>query len=66
MIDGIQRLLHEDPSLLLGEIREWLALYHDQPIALYLNLRDPALTHKHLKRITAKRDGTYRTEWILK
>ena len=35
-------------------------------MALYLNLRDPAFTHKHLKRTTAKRDGAYRTEWILK
>ena len=32
MIDGIQQLLHEDPSLLLDEIGEWLALYHDQLI----------------------------------
>ena len=53
----------------LDEIKERLALYHDQPIsamALHLNLRDLALAHKHLKRTTAKRDDAYRTEWILK
>ena len=68
MIDDIQRLLCEDPSLLLDEIKEWLALYHDQPIsttALHLNLRDLALTHKRLKRVAAERDDAYRTEWIL-
>ena len=67
MIDDIQRLLREDPSL-LDEIKEWLALDHDQPIsttALHLNLRDLALTHKRLKRVAAERDGAYRTEWIL-
>ena len=57
----------EDPSL-LDEIKEWLALYHDQPIsttALHLNLRDLALTHKRLKCIAAEWDDAYRTEWIL-
>ena len=41
MIDDIQQLLQEDSSLLLDEIVEWLALYHDQPIsttALHDNL----------------------------
>ena len=31
MIDDTQLLLREDPTLLLDEIKEWLALYHDQP-----------------------------------
>ena len=56
MIDGIQQLLHENPTLLLDEIREWL---HDQPIsttALHINLQDLVLTHKRLKRIAAERD----------
>ena len=67
-IQVIQRLLCEDPSLLLDEIKEWLALHHDQPIsttALHLNLRDLALTHKRLKCIAAEWDDAYRTEWIL-
>ena len=41
MIDDIQQLLQKDSSLLLDEIVEWLALYHDQPIsttALHDNL----------------------------
>ena len=28
-IENIQKLLHKDPILLLDEIKEWLALYHD-------------------------------------
>ena len=46
MIGDIQQLPHDDPTL-LDEIREWLALYHDQPIstkALHTNLWDLALT----------------------
>ena len=68
MIDDIQQLLQEDPSLLLDEIGEWLALYHDQPIsatALHDNLRDLSLTRKRLKRAAAERDDVYRTEWII-
>ena len=68
MIDDIQQLLREDPSLLLDEIKEWLTLYHNQPIsttALHLNLWDLTLTHKHLKHVATKQDDTYRTEWIL-
>ena len=52
MIDDIQLLLCEDPTLLLDEIREWLTLYHNQPIstmALHMTLWDLALTHKCLK-----------------
>ena len=55
MIDGIQQLLREGSH----EIGEWLALYHDQSIsttALHINLQDLVLTHKHPKRIAAKRD----------
>lgn len=68
MIDDIQQLLREDPTLLLDEIGEWLALYHDQPIsttALHMNLQDLALTHKRLKRIASERDDAHRMEWIL-
>ena len=68
IIDDIQQLLHEDPTLLLDEIGEWLALYHDQPIsttALHMNLQDLALTHKCLKWIASEQDDVYRMEWIL-
>ena len=54
-INDIQLLLREDPTL-LDEIREWPALYHDQPIstrALHMNLQDLALTHKRLKRASS-------------
>ena len=60
MIDDIQQLLQEDSSLLLDEIVEWLALYHDQPIStttLHDNLWDLSLTRKRLKRAAA--------EWIV-
>ena len=59
MIDDIQQILREDPTLLLDEIGEWLALYHDQPIsttALHINLQDLALTHKRIKWVAAERD----------
>ena len=68
MIDDIQQLLQEDPSLLLDEIVEWLALYHDQPIStttLHNNPRDLSLTRKHLKRAATERNDAYRTEWII-
>ena len=68
MIDDIQQLLQEDPSLLLDKIVEWLALYHNQPIsttALHNNPRDLSLTRKHLKRAAAERDDAYRTKWII-
>ena len=68
MIDDIQLLLCKDLTFLLDEIREWLALYHDQPISttvLHMNLRDLSLTHKRLKRVAAERDYAYRMEWIL-
>ena len=48
----------------LDEIREWSTLYNDQPIkttALHMNLRDPALTHKHLKRVSAQREDATQT-----
>jgi transposase len=45
--DDLYRLIRETPSLFLDEIKEWLALYHDQPISttvLHDNLRDLGLT----------------------
>ena len=64
MIDDIQLLLCEGPTLLLDEIKEWLALYHDQPIsttALHMNLRDLLLTHKRLKRVAIEREDATQT-----
>ena len=68
MIDDIQMLLHEDPTLLLEDIKEWLTLYHNQPIlimALHMTLQDLTLTHKELKWVAAECDDTYHMDWIL-
>ena len=64
MIDDIKLLLCGDPTFLLDEIKEWLALYHDQPIsttALHMNLRDLLLTHKRLKRVAIEREDATQT-----
>jgi hypothetical protein len=56
-----------NPSLLLDEIGEWLALYHDQPIsttALHDNLKDLGFTYKRLKRIAAEQDNAYCADWL--
>ena len=68
MIDDIQQLLQEDPSLLLDEIVEWLALYHNQPIStttLHDKLQDSSLMCKCLKWAATKHDDAYQTEWIV-
>ena len=57
MTKELHDLITENPSLLLDEIGEWLAIYHNQPIsttALHNNLIDLGLTYKQLKRITAE------------
>jgi len=67
MTEELHDLITENPSLLLDEIGEWLAIYHDQPIsttALHDNLRDLGLTYKRLKRIAAERDDAYRADWL--
>ena len=53
--EELHKLLIESLSLMLDEIGEWLAVYHDQPIsttALHNNLKDLRLIYKCLKRIT--------------
>ena len=68
MIDNIQMLLYEDPTLLLGEINEWLTLYHNQPIstmALYMTLQDLTFSHKQLKWVAAEHNDAYHRDWIL-
>jgi transposase len=67
MTEDLYQLITECPSLLLNEIGEWLAIYHDQPIsttALHDNLKDLGLTYKLLKRAAAERDDAYRAEWL--
>ena len=49
MIENMQILLQEDPTLLSDELKEWLTLYHDQPIstmALHMTLQDLTLMYK--------------------
>jgi len=49
MTEELRVLITENLSLLLDEIGEWLAIYHDQPIstiALHDNLKDLGLTYK--------------------
>ncbi|KAI0264583.1 hypothetical protein BGY98DRAFT_888945, partial [Russula aff. rugulosa BPL654] len=65
--EELHEMLTESPSLLLDEIGEWLAIYHDQPIsttALYDNLKDLGLTYKRLKRVATERDDEYRADWL--
>jgi len=65
--EELHEMLNESPSLLLDEIGEWLAIYHDQPIsmtALHDNLKDLGLTYKRLKRFAAERDDAYRADWL--
>jgi transposase len=67
MTEELDQLLTECPSLLVDEIGEWLALYHDQPIfttALHGNLRDLGITYNRLKRAAVERDDVYRAEWL--
>ena len=43
MTEDLRRLVLEEPSIYLEEVREWLAIYHDQPLsitALHVNLVD--------------------------
>jgi transposase len=65
--EELHEMFIENPSLLLDEIGEWLAIYHDQPIsttALHDNLKDLGLTYKRLKRIAAERDNAFRADWL--
>jgi hypothetical protein len=49
MAEDLPALIQETPFLFLDEIREWLAIYLNQPIsttALHDNLRELGLTYK--------------------
>ena len=62
IVKEFYELLIESPSLLLNKIREWLAIYHDQPISmtpLHNNLKDLRLIYKCLQRITMEWDDAY-------
>ena len=59
VIEDLQGLINETPSLYLDEIAEWLALNHDIPIsisALHKTLVDMGLTYKVLKCYAAQKD----------
>ena len=60
-------LYKKAPSLYLDEIKEWLALYHDQPIsttALHNHLRVLGLTCKITRKVAAERDDAARAAWL--
>ncbi|GLB45622.1 putative DDE superfamily endonuclease [Lyophyllum shimeji] len=66
-VEDLQELIQESPSFFLDEIREWLALYHDQPIsitALHDNLRELGLTYKLCRRAATERNDAERSEWM--
>jgi transposase len=49
MTEDLPALIQESPFLFLDKLREWLAIYHNQPIstmALHNNLRELGLTYK--------------------
>lgn len=65
IIEELGELIRENPSLLLDEIAEWLALYHDQPIsmkAFHDNLQGLGITYNHLRRVAAQRNDTHRSD----
>jgi len=67
VIDDLHHFIQESPYLYLDEIREWLALYHDQPIsmtALHNNLRRMGLSRKIMRKAAAERDRVARAEWL--
>jgi transposase len=67
MLDDLRSLIAETPSIMLDELCEWLAIYHDQPIstsALSQNLLDAGYTYKMLRRAAAERDNAAREAWM--
>ena len=65
-LEDLRTLIAESPSLYLDEIRDWLALFYDQPIsltALHDNLCELGLTTKIMQRAAAERDEDLRTAW---
>jgi len=67
ILEELQQLIRECPSLFLDEISEWLAIYHDQPIhtsQLHRTLHDIGLTYKRLRKVAAERDEEARNAWL--
>ena len=65
--EELHDLIQETPGLYLDEIREWLALYHNEAIsmsALSDNLCDLGLTRKIMRRAAAERDYALRAAWM--
>jgi transposase len=65
--EDLRELISETPSLYLDEIREWLAIYYDQPIsitALHNHLNVLGLTRKVTRKIAAERDDAARAAWF--
>jgi transposase len=67
MLSDLHDLIRESPSILLDELAEWLAIYHDQLIstsALSQNLIDVGYSYKLLQKATAERDNAAREAWL--
>ena len=66
-MEDIRELIHEAPSLLLDEVAEWLAIYHEQPIStttFHDNLHRLGLTCKKLQKVAAECNDAYRVVWM--
>ena len=53
--EELHEMLTESPSLLLDEIGEWLAIYHDQPVRNLLMVPSEALGEVSRRRIRGRR-----------
>lgn len=69
VVENLRNLIQESPELHLGEIGEWLALYHEVQIStttLHENLRDLGLTRKLMHRTAAERNHELQpTGWTI-
>jgi hypothetical protein len=60
MTEDLPALMQETPFLFLKKIREWLAIYHNQPIsttALHNNLQELGLTYKAALLLSTAEEG---------
>src|SRR5882762_8585458 len=66
IVAELVELIHQNPTLYLDEIIEWLAVVHDQPIS-WSCMNDTLLTmnlaSKQLQRTAAERDEVARSNW---
>jgi len=66
VIADLVNLVHQNYTLYLDEIVEWLALVHDQPMpcsTLQCTLSSMNLTYKQLQRMEAEHDEVARANW---